>query len=243
MSLATPQPQGPPIPRQQSNKSCKTILLVLVAVATSLTAALLWPHEPAYLGRSLSSWLRDLDPNSVETQVKAAEAVRHIGPKGVPFIIRRLGSPKPSRIEELVHGWASWISARTGIRLAVTKHYDERMEALAALDALRENAADAIPALQRLMAESPPDPRALYVVARTGKAGLPVVRGAVTDQEKILRLESKVCLEMIETHSGVLYADIELGPEAATFQQRICLFNAETLRAAFREYRDRHPNE
>jgi len=48
---------------------------------------------------------------------------------------------------------------------------------------------------------------------------------------------------MIETHSGVLYADIELGSEAATFQQRICLFNAETLRAAAQEYQDQHPNE
>lgn len=169
--------------------------------------------------------------------------MRHIGPKAVPFIVRSLGSSKPSRIEELIHGWASWISAHTGIRLTVTRDYDERAEALAALDALRENAADAIPALQRLMAESPPDPRALYVIARTGKVGLPVVRGAVTSQEKILRLESKVCLEMLEAHSGVLYGDIELGPDAATFQQRICLFNAETLRAAAREYRDQHPNE
>jgi hypothetical protein len=119
----------------------------------------------------------------------------------------------------------------------------ERMEALAALHALRENAADAIPALQRLMAENLPDPRALYVIARTGKAGLPVLRGALTSQEKILRLESQICLDMIETHSGVLYADIDLGSEAATFQQRICLFNAETLRAAAQEYRDQHPNE
>jgi len=219
------------------------ILLAFVAVATSLTAVLLWPHEPTYLGRGLSSWMRDLEPNSVEKQAQAAEAVRHIGPKAVPFIVARLGSPKPSRIEELIHRWAAWISAHTGIRPAVTKNYDERMEALAALDALRENAADALPALQRLMAESPPDPRALYVIARTGRAGLPILRGAVTNQERILRLESKVCLEMIETRSGVLYADIELGPEAATFQQRICLFNAETLRAAFREYRDQHPNE
>jgi hypothetical protein len=190
-----------------------------------------------------ASWMRDLDPNSVQTQAKAAEAVRHIGPKAVPFIVRRLASPKPSRIEELIDGWTSWISAHTGIRLSVTKHYDERMEALAALDALREDAADAIPALQRLMAENPPDPRAPYVIARTGKAGLPVLRGALTSQERILRLESKVCLEMIETHSGGLYADIELGSEAATFQQRICLFNAETLRAAAQEYRDQHPNE
>jgi len=224
-------------------KTPKVILLAFVAVATSLPAVLLWPYEPTYLGRSLSSWLRDLDPNSVQTQVKAAEAVRHIGPKAVPFIVRRLGSPKPSRIQELINGWTSWISAHTGIRLSVTKHYDERMETLAALDALRENAADAIPALQRLMAENPPDPRALYVIARTGKAGLPVLRGAVTSQEKILRLESKICLDMIETHSGVLYADIELGSEAATFQQRICLFNAETLRAAAQEYQDQHPNE
>ena len=219
------------------------IHLAFVAVATSLTAVLLWPHEPTYLGRGLSSWMRDLEPNSVETQAQAAEAVRHIGPKAVPFIVARLGSPKPSRIEEFINGWTSWIIAHTGIRLSVTKPYDDRMEALAALDALRENAADAIPALQRLMAENPPDPRALYVIARTGKAGLPVLRRALTSPEKILRLESKICLDMIETHSGVLYADIELGSGAATFQQRICLFNAETLRAAAQEYRDEHPNE
>jgi hypothetical protein len=243
MSLAAPQPQALSVQRVKSSKSGKLILLSIVAVIASLTTILLRPHEPTYLGRGLSSWLLDLEANRVETQATAAEAVKQIGPKAVPFLVRRLGSFRPNRIEQLIHVWTSWIIEHAGMRTAVTKHYDQRLEALAALDALGKDAVDALPALQELMAESPPDPRALYVITRTGNAGFPVVRGAVTSHEKLLRLEAKVCLEMAETHSPLLYGDIGSGPDAATFERRMCLFNAEVIRAAFRAYRDQHPNE
>ena len=243
MICAAPQTQVLLVPWFRSNTSGKLILVGIVAVTAGLTAILLSLHEPSYLGRGLGSWLRDLEANRVETQATAADAVKHIGPKAVPFLVRRLEPSRPKRIEQLIHGRMCWISEHTGIQAAVTKNYDQRLEALAAIDALGKDAVDALPALQRLMAENPPDPRALYVIARTGKAGLPVVRGSVTNQEKILRLEARICLEMVETHSPLLYGDIGSGPDAAPFQRRICLFNAEVLHAALRDYQAQHPNE
>ncbi len=87
MSVDTTQPQRFPVPRYTRSKSSKVILLGLAALAGSLVAVLLWPREPSYRGRGLSSWMRDLEARQVETQARAAEAITHIGPSAVPFIL------------------------------------------------------------------------------------------------------------------------------------------------------------
>ncbi len=120
---------------------------------------------------------------------------------------------------------------------------DPRREALAGLDALGPDAKDAIPALEKLLHEDPPDPAALYVIARIGEQGLPLITQSLTNSEKVIRLEARVCLEMIKTKSAMLFPKFETEPESSDYRRRICEFNSRTLREAFKDYRAQHPEQ
>jgi hypothetical protein len=199
-----------------------------------------------YGGRGLSSWLQDLDAGKVETQAEAAAAMKQMGPKATPFIAIILRRShvwyQQRRLRQELQSWVSWLRIHVGIGSPVPNHRDTRQEALAALDALRADAAGALPALQELMKENPPDPRALYVIARTGEAGLPILTNALTSEEKIIRVEAQVCLQLVRTHSELLFGEVASGTDAATFQRRLCRFNLEVLQLAFRQYREQSSN-
>jgi hypothetical protein len=231
--------------RQGSEKRYKSrsiVALLLTAAALGIAGTLLSHPEPAYRGRGLSSWLRDLESGEIETQAEAGAAIKRMGPKATPFVARALREShawhQQKSLRERLQSWANWLSLHSGIRIPVPNHHDRRQEALGALDALGEDAAGALPALQALMKESPPDPEALYVIARTGEAGLPIVKNALTSEEKILRMEAQVCLELVQTHSDLLFGEVGSGSDAATFHRRICLFNGEVMQLAARQYRE-----
>jgi hypothetical protein len=231
------------------NRRGKILLIVaLVAGVGAMAGYWVWPHEPSCRGRGLSAWLRDFGADQIERRAEAADAVKHIGPKAVPFLVQRLRSPNPalrreSRLEQWKRRALEWLSTHTKIKISAGRRYDPRQQALAGLDALGPAAKEALPALERLLRETPPDPRAVYVVARIGPAGLPLLTRALTNEERLVRLQGRLCLEMIKTHSELLYGEIGFGPEAAIFERRMCEFNARTLRTVFEEYRAQHPEQ
>ena len=86
------------------NRRHKLLLMVVLAGGfVALGGYLVWPHEPTYGGRGLSAWLRDFDLEKMEKRVSAADAVKHIGPKTVPFLVERLKLPiaRPGRESQL----------------------------------------------------------------------------------------------------------------------------------------------
>ena len=116
-----------------------------------------------------------------------------------------------------------------------------RGEALAALDALGPAAVDALPALEKLLHptflhETQPDPRALFVAARIGPASVPLLTKALTSENKLVRLQAQICLDMMSSRSEVLCPKIPIGPGAPSFDRRICEFNLKTSQAAVKEY-------
>ena len=72
-------------------------------------------------------------------------------------------------------------------------------QALAGLDALGSAAETALPALEEMLQENPPDPRVLYVAARIGPASIPLLSRCLTngipDAAKLIRTEAKICLQ------------------------------------------------
>jgi hypothetical protein len=189
---------------QSSGKSYKLrsiVGLFLTAVALVIAWTLLWPHEPSYQGRGLSSWMRDLAGYEVEIQAEAAAAIKRMGPGATPFIASALREShawhQQTSLRQKLQSWANWLRVHGGIGIPVPNHDDRRQEALAALDALREDAAGALPALQAVIRENPPDPEALYVIARTGEAGLPIVKTRSPVRKKYsdwkLRSASNLC--------------------------------------------------
>lgn len=221
-----------------------TIILSLLAITICAVGCFTAGHQtankPTYQNRRLSEWLRDFDNNNLtpEQKAMAAEAIRHIGSSAVPFLVERLSEArlKQSKIEQ-----KKWRDRQATAVFSVVRPPDPRHEALAGLDALGSAAVDALPALEKLLHENPPDPQALYVAARIGPASIPILTAALTNEEKLVRLEAQLCLEMLNSRSELLYPRIPVGPEAPSFNLRICEFNVRILQSSFKEYQARHP--
>lgn len=221
-----------------------TIILALLAITICavgcFTAGHQTANEPSYQNRRLSEWLRDFDNNNLkpEQRAMAAEAIRHIGSPAVPFLVERLSDArlKQTKIEQ-----QKWRDRQANAVFTVDRPADPRREALAALDALGSAAADALPALEKLLHDDPPDTQALYVAARIGPAGGPLLTKSLTSENKLVRLQAQICLDMMSSRSEVLYPKIPVGPDAPSFDRRICEFNLKAIQGAFKEYKANHP--
>jgi HEAT repeat protein len=120
------------------------VALLLLAVAVGIA----WlTYEPSYQGRPLSSWLEDLDPHSPRTKSDAAvEAVRKIGPKALPEIIRLLNTRKSTVTEG-----KKWLSDHHVLGMSSVEVWEKHVRAVRACVALGR---DAKPALSALIALS-----------------------------------------------------------------------------------------
>lgn len=220
-----------------------TIILALLAITICavgcFTAGHQTANEPTYQNRRLSEWLRDFDNNNLtpEQKAMAAEAIRQIGSSAVPFLVERLSGArlKQSKIEQ-----KKWRDRQATAVFTVDRPADPRREALAALDALGSAAVDALPMLEKLLQDDPPNTRALYVAARIGPASVPLLTRSLTNEVKVVRLQAQICLDMMSSHSEVLYPKIPVGPDAPSFDRRICEFNLKTVQAAVKEYKANH---
>jgi hypothetical protein len=227
------------------NKRRKLIAVVLLALAAVVACVFVLPdREPAWQGKTLGAWLRDFDADKPESRVSAAEALRQIGTNAVPLIIQRLQHPgprSPSTILALKLKLSELLSKQSLVKIQFRPGATPRHQALTAIDALGPAAANALPALTKLLHEKPPDSRAPYVIARIGPEGLPLLRQALTNENSIVRTEARVCLEIFNSHSEVLFPGD--GIDVASFDRRICEFNLQMVRAAFKEYNRQHPEK
>jgi len=215
-------------------------LLTTVVCAGCLTARYPEANEPSYQGRRLSEWLRDFDNYNQppENQVVAAEAMKHIGSQAVPFLVERLSQSQSKRYQIELQKWRDKQSANES---PSDRPANPRCEAMAGLDALGSLASNALPALEKLLRQDPPDLNALYVVARIGPAGVPLLTKSLTNEVKAVRLSAHVCLDMMSSHSETLYPQIPVDPDAPSFDRRITEFNVKVLQAAVTEYGKEHP--
>lgn len=214
------------------------VVFAVVWLATFRSAA----DEPVYQNRSLSEWLRDFDAGGMNAQQSpiAADAIRHIGSNAVPYLVERLSEAHDKAFQLEIKKWQE---QRQTNNLDLSRPPSPRGEALAALDALGAEGAAALPALRKLLAENPPDPQVLYVVARMGPAGAPLLNSCLTSTNNFLQMEAKVCFDLIHSHSEVLYPQIPVGPDAPCFNRRICEFNLKMAHAAFKKYRAEHSDQ
>jgi hypothetical protein len=193
--------------------------------------------EPRYQDRPLTFWLRGFESDLPQTRWQSAEAIRRIGTNALPVVIRQLQKKPPTQ--------ESWLRQKFRSVLALAKinlprPAIERREALAAIDALGPTAKNAVPALERLLHETPPDPQALLVLARIGSDGVPALTRALTNDEKVIRYGARACLDMQQSHSEVVFPTTL---QNAEFMRRTCEFNSAILKAATEDYRRDHPEQ
>jgi hypothetical protein len=203
-----------------------------------LVLATIWSQRDfIYQGKSLRTWLKDFEAESLEVRWHAAQAVRQMGTNVVPLLTSQLSHTRPSPKPQ----WRQKIRALlSGQSMIKVRPCDYRFEALAALDALGPDAKAAVPGLKGLLRERPPDHRALLVLARIGPEAVPALSQALTNDEKAIRLGARSCLDMMRSHSEILFPKT---PQEAEFMRRTCQFNLLLLGAAVKEYRAQHPEQ
>ena len=206
-----------------------------------LLLALLWSQpEPHYQGRSLSFWLRGFESEAMEVRLQSADALRHIGTNALPQLIAQLRRPVSRQEPAWRQRLRALLSRQSFVEVNILRQTDLRVGALAALDALGPAAKDAMPVLEELLNEKPPDHRALIVLAGIGRDAIPTLTRALTNDQKVIRQGARVCLNMRQTRSAFLSPKTA---EDAEFMRRTCKFNASILRAVFEDYRAQHPEQ
>ena len=193
--------------------------------------------EPSYHEKPLTFWLKGFESDLPQTRWQSAEAVRHIGTNGLPLIVQML-EKKPLSQEPW---WRQKVRpVLSFVKINLPRPAIERREALAALDALGPTAKDAVPALEKLLHQNPPDPQAVLVLGRLGPDGVPALTRALTNEEKIIRYGARACLNMQRSYSEVVFPTT---PQNAEFMRRTCEFNLAILKIATENYRREHPED
>ncbi len=215
--------------------------IAILVVSGIVLLAIGWPQsEPDYHGKPLSYWLKGFESDTMEARWQSAEALRHIGTNALPRLLTELSTPVSRQEPRWRQTFRTLLSKQSLIKINIPRPPDRRVEALAALDALGSLAKDAVPALEELLHEIPPDHRALLVLAQIGPEALPALARALTHDEKAIRHGARVCLNMVQTHSEFLSPK---AAEDAEFMRRTCEFNSRILRAALEDYRAQHPEQ
>jgi hypothetical protein len=223
----------------------KTIIVSLLVTAILAEGCSTASHskstEPSYEGKPLSVWLRDFDDFNLtpEQRAMAPTAIRQMGSAAVPFLVERLSE---AQLKEIKLEAKKWRKRQEAAAYTIDLPPNPRREVLAALDALGPAAAGALRVLQKLLERDPPDMQALYIAARIGPAGVPLLTNSLTNKNKLVRIQAQICLDMISSHSIVLYPSISTGPDAPSFESRWCRVMLLTLKVAAKEYQANHPS-
>ena len=93
IDAVTSMPAGKPFRRRR-----RLVLVAVFLLTLSLGASLVsvWrDRQPVYGGRPLTEWAADLTASAPERSAAAREAVRVLGPRAVPTLIRLVRQPDP----------------------------------------------------------------------------------------------------------------------------------------------------
>jgi hypothetical protein len=121
------------------------IVLVLVVVLGCSVVLFLRSREPRYQGQTLSAWLTVVgDSDAAEFQA-AKDALKHMSPKAIPFLLKWLRK-KDSPLNE---GLAQWLDDHARIHFHIEPASDYHMRARVGFSLLGTNALSAWPVLIR----------------------------------------------------------------------------------------------
>lgn len=160
-------------------------------------------REPHFKGRSLSSWLKQLDdgdaergiswavwaPKQTPEQKQAAEAIRQIGTNSLPFLIQYIAD-RESGLKSFLLDILRKKQSLIKIPDQINRH--PRQAALA-FDALGPIARPAVPELSRLMTESEVCKEVSIALAAIGPDGWAVLQNKLTDTNITASSWTKSC--------------------------------------------------
>jgi HEAT repeat protein len=121
-------------------------------MAISAVLLLRWlAAEPQYEGRPLSAWVHDIRHGSGKEREKAADAIRKMGPEGLPYLAGTLTNP-PSPAQRVAKSVASRLPDR--LKQQLRRFYNppnELATKLAVLNAVQALGTNGVPAVDAVM--------------------------------------------------------------------------------------------
>jgi peptidoglycan/xylan/chitin deacetylase (PgdA/CDA1 family) len=160
------------------------VLLCFGAYAAWL---LLRSDEPSYQGRTLTSWIRDLEKaNETESSnARALAAIQAMAPQAIPFLLRELQAQEPP--------WALWLDRHwpsSADRFSFNSGRERGIMAFRGFKALGNSAEPAIPLLQPMLLSTNPavvDTAQEVLFGIGGDKVVPCLRWGLTNADANIR--------------------------------------------------------
>src|SRR5438477_5055437 len=165
----------------------KAVLLWIAAafVSVAVVGYALWPREPRWQGRALSSWAVDLAPDKPEgARIAAAAAVRAVGSNAVPLLVHWMRAPVVEPQWKLrLH---AWLSRQSLIKVKFEMAGDRRRKSVLAFEALGDSGQSAVPDLAKLLCDPDANRRgdAAAALAGIGAASVPAALAALQSPDR-----------------------------------------------------------
>ncbi len=178
-------------------------VLVVVMLAIICFTASRSLFEPSYKDRSLSQWIIEFDNPRVDQRAEAAEAMRQMGTRAVPFLVERLRQQTPLWKLKLTQLLSRQSIIRFRLALPNESNIDaarRRAQVFAACDALGPAASSALPALEEALYKYR-DFDAVYAMSRVGQKAAPFLMRASTSKDYFVRISSLYFLESLRDSS------------------------------------------
>jgi peptidoglycan/xylan/chitin deacetylase (PgdA/CDA1 family) len=177
------------------NKVRRFYIPIAFAFALGLAGYAVWPREPVYQGRDLSAWLRELvelegqAPTVEEVDSarpawevrhdKAVTAIRSIGTKALPHLLRWLRSapgPTPVRdkLEEL-------LDKQSLVNIKLLRRPDHRYQAILGFRELGSAGEPALSKLRGLLRKPITCEGAVFALGAIGQAAVPILASELTN--------------------------------------------------------------
>jgi HEAT repeats len=166
----------------------RQITLVISLVLLAILMLICFPRSgaPKYKGRSLDSWLKQLDDNNDErgiswsawqpkrspSQEQAAEAIRQLGTNSIPFLLQHMTRHDSSLLKAKVFDFLR--QKQSWIKIPLSTNNYPRQAALA-FDVLGPVAKPAVPQLSDILTNSQLSKEATIALAAIGPEGWTVL--------------------------------------------------------------------
>jgi hypothetical protein len=185
---------------------CFVALALLLLIGAS--AFLLSSRPPRYAGRSLRQWLDALPnvpnasfPSRASPPDSAADALQHMGPSAVPFLIKMVNARDSSFSDKM----KTFLDRQGLFRLPYHHAGDEQIEAPKGLSALGAVAKPAIPAVAKLIRDGEGNPeRALVTLARIGPDAIRALVELLQNTNKLIRCSAAGYLGNFREHGKTI---------------------------------------
>jgi peptidoglycan/xylan/chitin deacetylase (PgdA/CDA1 family)/HEAT repeat protein len=173
------------------------MLVVTAAVAFCLS----WRPSLTYQGRSLRSWLGDLDGSTQSLHAReATEAIAALGTNALPELVGLLRNPD-SPVRDF---FRSLLGNRNAMRLGIKEEKELRPQALVAFHLLGPTAAPAVPDLEQLLEQEEAGNFAATALVAVGSNGVSCLVRAVSRTNAAVRLNAVLALGIASEQAQVV---------------------------------------